>query len=190
MSKMAKDIGKSKAKSALERIADLEQALQNILEAINKMFEQQHSRIGAVEQVVEAIGREVVEYNFQVTIQAIGLDKATQAAETAKANLKKALEDGVIVVSEIVGEKSVICGVETNKDGEVIPPGYLQVTYDSLRPEVKEKAMGQAVGAKVELPAGGTYEIQAVYDIVEKSEEAAVQEDVTPVADESASAAQ
>lgn len=162
----------NKVRNLDTRMAELEDGFKNVVAAIDQLFQKQGQRLGTIEDVLEAAVKCLGEETVKSTVTEIREEKAASQVAQAKANLAAALEAGQIAPADTIGEKSIISGVETDKDGNAVPPGYLQVSYESLKPELKAEFLGKSVGTAVQLSSGGSYDIQGVFDVVEQAQPA------------------
>ena len=170
---------KKQVKSALERIGELEGVLPQIIAGFNQALMQLEQRLGEFGEAIDALvelagGKDLVDSVIQ-----------SHRVARATANLNAALARGDLVKVEAVSEKSVIVGREFDKDGNLVPPGRVQLSFRGFKPEFREKLLGKGVGFVFDIgaelaettgtPAGetvtGKFEVSEVYDRVEKAPE-------------------
>lgn len=166
---MVEPIKRKVPKGALERIDELEKLIPNLLSSINEALLRVDNRVSELADVIEVIGdkigKEEVLKLLQERREARDMDNAVKAQEA----LQKAVEAGVAVAVDTVSEKSLVVGVEYDKDGKAIPPARVQLMFTQIKPEVREKLAGNGPGTKVETPAGGTFEVLEVYNLVDQA---------------------
>lgn len=165
---------RKKASDAMSRLDVLEsqmddvqktlpQLAMGINEAINRLGQQLQDITETLDAVVGQVGLTAV----QTAIADARLARMQASAETTKANIAKAVEEGKLVKVEKVGEKSLLVGRELKADGAVIPPGYAAVSFTQVKQEYKEKLTGQAAGFSMDTDSGGKFEVQEIYESVE-----------------------
>jgi len=172
----AKQGVRARERNALERITQIESDLTAMVGAVQQALQTIEARIGAQSEILDAVIQEIGSDQINSRIEATRAARAVEQADTAKEGLKKALDAGELAPAAIIGEKSVITGVEHDSKGELVPPGYVQLGYNTVKPEFQEKMLGQPVGFKFET-AEGTFEITGIYDVVEKPVEVAIPSD-------------
>ncbi len=154
---------RARERNALERISALEQDMSSIFTGVQAAVSELEKRIMGAAEVVDAcvrvLGAEVVE----AAVLAARDERAAAAVETAKDGLNKAIEAGQVVVADTITDESIIVGVESDKDGNPIKPGYVQLAVSGVKPEFKEKMLGQGVGFKFDTVDGNTFTINGVY---------------------------
>jgi hypothetical protein len=169
-------------KSALERIDSLEQDMMNLAGGINEAMIQANNRMTGLAKIIEAVvelfGAETVDAKIK-EVEKRNQDAALDAA-------KKALEDGVskgdLQKTDVVGDRTLIVGREFDKEGNLIPPGRVQLMFAGVRPEFQEKIKGQSAGFSVETPSGGKFEIMDLYTVIERAPEPVATDAVEAVA--------
>lgn len=171
-------------KTSSERLDSLEQLLQAVINGTNTALNQLNQKVSETLTKANTVGvlvNALVELAGQEAVDAKVLEHTRKAAEQQatqeKAEMQMLLSEGRIAPAEVVGEKSVITGVEKNAEGEAKHPGYSRAEISRLTPEVQTMLMGKKVGESVDLPNGmGTFEISEIFDIVEKAPTPAAQE--------------
>ncbi len=164
---------RARERNALERIAALEADMGSLFQGFQNAVTELEKRILGAAEVVDAcvrvLGQEVVE----AAVLAARDERAENAAKAAKEGLEKALAEGQLVAAEKIEENSIIVGVENDKDGAPIKPGYVQLSMGGVKPEFKEKMLGQSVGFKFDTVDGNTFVVNGVYaPVPPKTEEA------------------
>lgn len=166
----AKQGVRARERNALERIAQIENDLSAMVGAVQQALQTIEARINAQTEILDAVIQEIGAEQINARIEGTREARAVEQAETAKEGLKKALETGDIVPAAVIGEKSVITGIEYDKDGTPVKPGYVQLGYNTVKPEFQEKILGQPAGFKFDT-SDGTFEITGVFNVVEKTTE-------------------
>lgn len=174
-----------KTSDALERLDQVEKTVANIVGAVNNSLGQVSGQLGGITEVLDA----VVQTLGADTIQKVMTENRTAKAEAQsaaeQAALKELLAKGDIKATEKVTEKSIVVGKETAADGTVRIPGRAQVAFSRIDPNFQASFLGQAVGFSLDLPTGGKFEVQEIYEVVEKADAPA---ETPPPADTSAPA--
>lgn len=163
---------RQRVKTALERIESLEINMGSIIQATNQVLNQVNARLSTIEETLAALVIEIGPDQVQARVDALRTEAAEARMKAAKDALDKATAAGDVVKSEAITEKSLIVGVEKDKDGKVIVPGRVQLTYTGVKPEFQTQLLGKGIGTIVKTTPGGTFEVTEVYDIVEKAPEA------------------
>jgi hypothetical protein len=167
MSSFAQQVSQKKAvKSALERIDQLEQDLPKIVMGVNEAVMGQRRGLGELASVVEALTEILGAGTVDAKIKEINERKVQAQLDKAKAALDEGLAKGDLVKADAVSDKSLIVGREYDKDGNVLPPGRAQITFDGIMPEFQDKLLGQGPGFTVETKNGGKFEVVEVYDVL------------------------
>lgn len=156
---------RARERNALERIAQLEKDLTQVVGSVQQALNQLGGRLGSLGETLDALveltaGVEQV----QSQIESSRALRAQAQADAAKAALEKALADGVLLTAEKISENSILTGSETDKDGNVRPPGYIQLQFGGIKPEFQEKLKGQGVGFVLETEEGGKFTVTGVYE--------------------------
>lgn len=171
-------------RSALQRIESLENDVAQIAAAFQQVFGQIEATINQTNRVLDALIEEVGAEKIQERMKATALKAATEQAEKAKASLAQAVEANQIRPAEVVTEQSIIVGRESDAEGNIIPPGYVQLAYFSVKPEFQERLLGQTVGHIVDTANGGAFEVTEIYEAVPAETEPV--SDIGPVEAETA----
>jgi len=154
---------RARERNALERISSLEGDLSGLMTGVQSAISELEKRILGASEVIDAvvniIGQEVVE----AAVLTARDQRAATAATQAKEGLEKALAAGQVVPADKIEENSIIVGVECDKDGAVLKPGYIQLSMQGVKPEFREKMLGQAAGFKFDTVDGNTFTVNAVY---------------------------
>lgn len=163
--------------NAIDRIGELENAytlmskdMQRVLPAIDQAIQAiQQQLSGAIEvldAVVATLGVETIEKCMIENRRS----KATTMMETDKARLEAELAAGSKVAVPAITDKSTVVGTEKEQDGSVRHPGRAQLVFSRIAPDFQDKLLGQAVGFVLELPTGGNFTVDGIYEDVEKPE--------------------
>jgi hypothetical protein len=154
---------RARERNALERIAALEGDMGTLLSGVQNAVGELERRVMTTSEVTDALvrilGQDVVE---KAVLEARDERAAKQAIE-AKEGLDKALTAGQVVVADKVEDNSIIVGAEADKDGNTIKPGYVQLSMLGVKPEFKEKMLGQSAGFKFDTVDGNTFTINGIY---------------------------
>jgi hypothetical protein len=150
----------------MDRIGALEHDFMEITAAIQQTFNEIGQRTQAMAEVLDAVVSLVGKDAVQKTITDAQDARLNENAQKAKDGLTKALEVGQIVpVTEGIGEDCIITGVEKDKDGNPVKPGYVQAAVSAVKPEFKEKMLLQNVGFNFPTEVG-SFEITGIFRTV------------------------
>lgn len=164
-----KAIKKQVAKGAIERISEIEQSLPGLINAVNQGFVEFNSRVAGLAEVVEALVQKLGPEEVQSILAARRTERDQQRVEQAKQWLAQQVEAGSLAPAEAVTERSLLVGVETDAEGNAVPPGRIQLTIDRVNTEIRELLMGKPAGTKIQTPGGTTFEVLEVYNITEST---------------------
>ncbi len=160
---------KRNLKSAIQRIGDLEEDFIKLIQASNTSFGNVDQRLGLLGELVDALVGTVGAKEVDTALMAIRDAKAKKRREEAQAALAKGIEDGTLVETVTIGEKSLVIGRELDAEGVAVHEGDVQIPFDTFKPELKSLFLGKGPGESVEMPEGGhKFEISRLYDFVEK----------------------
>jgi hypothetical protein len=150
-----------KAQNAMQRLEVLENALQGLMNFVDKEFMSALNQLNATSEVLNAV------------TQVIGLDEVKGQLETNAKNklaaetalLASKVESGELVVAEKVGPASIIGYTEFDENGAVRTPGKFYKNMGDLIPSAQQLLVGQGVGFKTPLGNGSSLEITDIYDV-------------------------
>ena len=165
---------RARERNALERIAALEGDLSGLMSGVQSAITELEKRILGASEVIDAVVRIVGQDTVEAAVLAARDERAATQATQAKEGLEKALAAGQLVPGTTIGDNSVIVGVENDKDGAPIKPGYIQLSMAGVKPEFKEKMLGQVAGFKFDTVDGNTFTVNAVYEAAPPKAEAEV----------------
>lgn len=152
------------AKSALERIGELEGQFYNLSFGTAQGFEGVQQDMSAhsefIEAVVDLVGKEKVEERMKSN----RVKRATEKMEQMRSKLDQAVADEIMLPIVAVTPTCLVVGTQKDGKGEVIPPGRAQVAFSEFAPDVAKLFEGKEVGTVVELPNGTSFKITALYD--------------------------
>jgi hypothetical protein len=159
---------KQEQKSLSLRVKALEENFARALIGINQRFTGLSDRTMSLEEFVEALmhlqGREDIEAYVDVK----RIERARAAAAAEKESLDVGINEGYVVAAETAGDRSIVVGFYTGADGKVIEPGRTQLVMPGIQPQFRELLQGKSIGTKVALPDGGSFEVQAIYNLDEQ----------------------
>jgi hypothetical protein len=159
---------RQRTKNALERIDDLEKQFMKLVDGLNNAFEQLNRKVGNLEDSLEAVVTILGVETVAQSITEIRLKRAEEAATLAKEQVKALFEAGVYVKSDTVTNKSILVGHEVHPEtGEIAPPGFIKASFEEIKPELKEKFLGQKLGFKTDTGSGNLFELLEIYEEVE-----------------------
>jgi hypothetical protein len=169
MNTPAKQGVRARERNALERITAIETDLQSIVGAIQQALQGIEGKVSAQAEILEAVVQEIGAEQINSRIEAAREVRAAEHAEKSKAALEKALADGDLVPAEAIDNNTVIVGKEFDKDGKILGAGYVQLGFNTIKPEFQEKLLGQKTGF-VFNTADGTFEVTGIFNVTDKGE--------------------
>lgn len=155
---------RQKTRSALDRIDAVESTINELVSSLNGVIQQLNARLGDISEKIQALTDVVGAENVTKALDALAQAKAEKQLASAKEALADALTKGHLVSADSIGENSLVVGREFDKDGALIPPGRIQLTFSGIKAEFQEKLKGQGFGFTVDTPTGGKFEVLEVYD--------------------------
>ncbi len=156
----------AKVLTILDRINNLEAAANQLQQMSDENLGQFRGALSNVVEVVAALidvqGGSDLDNKVQAKVNERREARMAEQAKKAADVLTTLLEQGTLVPADAVTEASVITGREFDKDGEIIPPGYVQVQFSQLSESAKKALLGQTVGFTFEAN-GPKFELTGVY---------------------------
>jgi hypothetical protein len=166
----AKQGVRARERNALERIASLEGDLSGLATGVQSAITELEKRIVTAAEVIDAIVRTLGQDVVEGAVIAAREERAAKAAVEAKEGLDKALEAKQVVPADKIEDDSIITGVESDKDGVALKPGYVQLSMAGVKAEYKDKMLGQSVGFKFDTTDGNTFTVTGIYASVPQPE--------------------
>lgn len=149
----------------LERVKNLEKRQRDIMTGVSQAFASSDQRHSSTEEVLNAIimivGRDAVE----AEVQRQTIERLESKSAKEKVALEEALKAGRCAPAEVVGDRSIVVGFEVDKEGNKLHPHRVQLLYQSLRPEYKERMKDRKVGDEFDTPPGTKFTVTEIYDI-------------------------
>lgn len=173
MNDIARGMSRAKEiKSATARLGDIETKLAIMMAQVNANFNQQGQRQNEMAEILNAVSQLL---GAEDVTAKVNENRATAAAATAasqKAEVEAKLASGELVPATTVIEGTIIVNEVIDAQGNVEPPGRLQMDTSHLTPAFKPQFMGKAIGDAI--PAGdGKIVIKELYNVVPKAAPAA-----------------
>lgn len=166
----------AQATGALERVTNLEDGLENVVKGVNESFTLIESRLQTLEELVTALT--VTVGTEQVQDMVLTNRKVQQDAriEAAKASIATAVTEGKLLpatlpslaemeadTDNVLVNKFLVVGREMNAEGEVLPPGRLQLPLGRIMKEVRVLLAGAGPGLTVPTPQNQQFVLDEVY---------------------------
>lgn len=161
---------RQKTRTALDRIEVIETTINELVTGMNNVIQQLNGKLMDAGEKLEALATLVGKEKFEEVLAANAVAKAKGQAEAAKKTLEQHVEAGDLEVAATISEQSVVVGREFDKDGNLLEPGRIQLTFGGIKKEFQDQLLGQAVGFTVTTPVGGKFEVVEIYDFVLKAE--------------------
>jgi hypothetical protein len=160
---------REKTKSALERIGQIEDNYDSLMDALQKELGNMQKTLANVTETLDAvkssIGKDVVEAIIEDTRN----QKKTEEATKAKDEIAKLVEQKVLVPAETVGEDSFIIGHDIDGEGNTIHPGFGHVHFRQVDAKFQEKVKGVSAGTSIPTGPEGSksaFVIDQIYTFV------------------------
>ncbi len=157
-----------KTSNALERLDQLEKTVGNIVGAVNNSLGQVSAQLSGITEVLDAVVQTLGAETIQKIMTENRAAKAEAQALAEEQALKELLDKGDLKVAEQITERSIVVGKESDKEGNIRPPGRAQVPFARIDPNFQAAFLGKGAGFSLDLPTGGKFEVTAVYEVVEK----------------------
>lgn len=141
---------RKQVKNALERLDEAEQKLEGFIYAFNQAVVPLAPRIEGMEEVLQAVANIIGLDKIQNEVALVRKKKLEEKMAAEKVGIDTALLNGQIVQADKVSDASVIIGAEYDVAGEV-KIARVQTVAANLRPEYKDKIMGQGVGTEIDV---------------------------------------
>lgn len=170
---------RQQVRSIQERLEQIEGGIASVVTGINGGFQQFNQRLGEALRILGALTEMMGAEAVDAKVAEIDARNKKAALERAQAALKEGIEKGRVVPVAAVAEHCLIVGREVAADGKT---ESVQVSFETLRPEVREKIQGLAAGSTVDLTEGVKFEIEAVYEVLEQDPQAPEQNEAPPPA--------
>jgi Tfp pilus assembly protein PilX len=166
----AKQGVRARERNALERITSLEGDMGSLFSAVQSAVGELEKRIVTAAEVIDAIVRVLGQDVVEKSVIDAREERAAKSAVDAKEGLNKALEAKQVVPADKIVDDSIITGVESDKDGVALKPGYVQLSMAGVKTEYKDKMLGQSVGFKFDTTDGNTFTVTGIYASVPQPE--------------------
>lgn len=159
-------VGSRKLAELQARVTSMEKTIMAIAQSVNQAVSELGDTLTHVQAVLDATTSEVGKDVIQARLDATALEQRRADVERAKAKLRELEVNGKIVKTDTVEEGVIVVGREVDKDGNLLPPEYVQFNMD---PDVEwyenvKSLLGKGVGARTEIPPDGTFvEVTALY---------------------------
>lgn len=183
---MVDQIKNPNAPSASQKLRALEKQLKELqgfmgqlVNSVNQTLNQQVGPLlGRLNDVEEILSVLVEDYGAEEVNAAIAGRRAKKLEgdiATAKANIADGVAKGFLIPSEVVTEKSLVVGFESDANDVPQNPPWASLLFAQLREDLKPTFVGAAVGTKV-ANGSGFFNITEIYVVdEERAREAATQ---------------
>ncbi len=162
----------AKVLTILDRITNLEAALNQVQQMSDSNVGQFRGALSNAVEVVAALidvqGGKELDAKVQAKMDERRDARIAEQAKKAEDVLNTLLENGTLVVADVIGLDSVLTGREFDTEGNVTPPGYVQVQYAQLTDAAKAGLLGKGAGFVYE-NNGPKFEITGVYNFTSKA---------------------
>jgi hypothetical protein len=155
---------KAPPKGALERIAEIEQTIPRLIQAMNSAMQEQFERINAMAEVVDAVVSDLGRDKVQALVDAARKKRADDRVQQDIDYMKAQVEAGAIVPTEFFTLTSIVVGVEYDQEGKAVPPGRLRLPAMQILPELRDALVGKPIGTRLETAANTIFEVLELYE--------------------------
>jgi len=139
-------------------------ALEESMETNSRRYENSVASIlELISAVIKSVGPDF-QNTVESSLKATRLEAAVNKAKEEEKVVADLVAKGKLVVVDTIGPKTIVIAKETDKNGNLVNAGRIQVQFEQFFPEVQPKMLGQKVGFVYENPAEGQkYEIKEIY---------------------------
>jgi len=163
-----KEIKKTPPKGALERIADLERQVVQLVSAINQSLQQEQAQRTELANLVFAIKEQVGSDVVDAVLAERHRRTQLELAENARRWIEQRVAEGTLAAVGAVDQDCIVVAAETDNEGAQLGAGRLQLTYDRIRPDIQEKILGQGPGFICATGENSRLEVLEIYKIAPK----------------------
>ena len=167
-------VGNRKLADLQSRVTSMEKTIMAIAQSVNQALSELNDTLAHVQAVLDATTSEVGKDVIQARLDATALAQRRADVEHVKTKLTELEVNGKIAQTDVVEDGVTVVGREVDKDGNVLPPEYVQFSMD---PNAEWYAnvkglLGKGVGARTEIPSDGTFiEVTALYKKLPEQQE-------------------
>jgi len=167
MSETIANLARKNARDAMQRVTALEQVVPQLIGMVQNLQSQFSQSVEILDALVQNFGVEVVEN----TVIANRRQKAITKSEEEQKQMATLIEQGVMKPVSVVGERTLVVFKEQTPDGKPTEPvSRVQFMFEQLQPQFREQLTGKGAGTVITSPAGNTFTVQEVYEIVAKED--------------------
>lgn len=156
---------RKQAGDALARLDEIEKVLTQLPLAMNQALNRISQQVSQIAEqlnaVVGILGVDAVAKAIQEERNA----KDIADAERTKAEIEKGLAEGKLLLQDVVTEESIVTGVEYDKDGGVIVPGFIAAKFTDIEEEYKANLLGKGAGFEFATKTGGKFIVERAFVI-------------------------
>jgi hypothetical protein len=170
---MGSGIGKRIAKEAINRSSGalarteaLEKGQQQIMMAVRQTFGLVDAKLGELSLTQRALINLFGAEQIEAEVKRIQIEDIENKSTQEQVAFAAAVQEGKVVPSTVVGEKTVIIGSEVDENGERLHPVRVQLLYATTNPEFQPQLLGKVVGDVIDTPLKTKFTINELYDIV------------------------
>jgi hypothetical protein len=159
----------------LERMAEVEAAVENFTQVFDSTFLQTRDHIALIMQTLEGIigvaKKTTPTFDVEVDefMKTKRQERLQKKADSEKAQLDVMLKNGDVKVSEVVGENSLLVGRLFDPSGNLNGAGREQALFASFSPDAQTALLGKGVGFTFESSNKHKFELLEIYDAVPKT---------------------
>lgn len=155
-------------KADIDRIKKSLEGLGMNQQSTAKVLDQTVENIKVMDEYIWALVELSGKESVQAKVKEMRDQRAVREKEAQIASYERGVQDGYISRGGAIGEASIVCGVERDKNGNQANPdgdGWKSVAYVTMPPQIRQLMLGAKEKDIVQLLNGSTFEVQAVYDL-------------------------
>lgn len=162
---MASKLGRvqNKKPSTGQQLVDLAERFDQLGQAIDVALNTMNNQISTAVEILNAVVGHIGEDKVIELIKGNRMKADLEKVEKTKEQIKAMATGGLLVKADEVGEESLIIGKESDKDGNVIHPGWVSIGFKDVKPEFKALLKGKKAGDIFETPVG-KFEVLEVWN--------------------------
>jgi hypothetical protein len=152
--------------SVLDRLKNMEDNEVRLMQALQQSFSTSDKMLKNLAEILSAVVAVVGPEVITKAVEDARLAAKEEQILKAKTALEGLVADGTMVVTDTVTNASLVVGHETLPDGS--DSGRLQFLVNELAEDRKAALIGKTVGFVIDFPSGSKFEINEIYNVVEK----------------------
>lgn len=149
------------------RLDQLEKNQEGLINGLNQAFAEHSKRLDSVDEILAAVVTVCGKDEIVKVIEEARKTAEENRISKEKLELEAGVSAGYLTQVEEVDDQCVVCGCERQPDGRPVGAGWQAMAYNRIGQQFQGLFLGKKVGDKVELPTGGSFEVQSIYRLDE-----------------------